>query len=348
VTGRPIKVAAFTGGKTISSRRFRVEQYIEPLRAHGVDVHEFVSRHGAWPPAARWKRPAWLLNALVERVGPVLASRDHDVTLLQRELISTLLTLEPWTGRPRVLDVDDAVWLNGARSRKNFARLASMCQGVLAGNQYIADAMSAWNPNILVLPTAVDTERFVPAHGLAPNDGVPIIGWSGLHAGSKYLLAIEPALARVLRERPRARLRIVSDLQPALRHVPPERVEFVHWSPANEVRTIQEMSVGLMPIDDTEWSKGKCSYKMLLYMACGVPVVVSPYGMNAEVLAHGAVGFGATTEPEWVEKVIELLDDADRRRMMGVAGRRAVEDHYSLHSLAPGMATFLRLSAGTS
>lgn len=344
-----LEVAAFTGGHSISSRRFRVEQYIAPLRAQGIDVHEYVSRHGSWPPRARWKRPGWLAASLAERVGAVLTGRRHDVTLLQRELVSTLLTLEPWTRRPRVLDVDDAVWLNGTRAHRNFARLASMCQGVLAGNAYIAEAVGRWNARVEVLPTAVDTERFVP---LDPADGDadhgPIIGWSGLYAGSMYLRSIDGALARVLEKHPSARLRVVSDAWPGLRLVPRERIEFIRWSPANEVPTIQQMSVGLMPIDDSEWSKGKCSYKMLLYMACGVPVVVSPYGMNGEVLAQGEIGFGAATEDEWVDKIGSLLSDAGARRAMGVAGRRVVEDHYSLRALAPRMAGFLRSTAGTS
>jgi glycosyltransferase involved in cell wall biosynthesis len=119
-------------------------------------------------------------------------------------------------------------------------------------------------------------------------------------------------------------------------------VEFIPWSPENEVRTIQEMSMGLMPIDDTLWSRGKCSYKMLLYMSCGVPVVVSPYGMNAEVLAQGDVGFGAVSTDDWVAKIRWLLDNEQAGAQMGRNGRVVVEAHFALETLAGTMAAYLK------
>lgn len=119
-------------------------------------------------------------------------------------------------------------------------------------------------------------------------------------------------------------------------------VEFVRWSPKNEVQTIQEMSVGLMPIDDTPWSRGKCSYKMLLYMACGIPVVVSPYGMNDEVLSKGRAGLSAKSHSEWIDSIDWLLDSPGDRLSMGITGRNIVETEYSLNVLAPRMASYLR------
>jgi glycosyltransferase involved in cell wall biosynthesis len=335
-----MKIAAFTGSPTISSRRFRVLQYIDGLAARGIDIDEFVARRGSWPPRQRWKRPFWLLAALIERVGPTIASRRYDAVLLQREMISTLHTLERFAGRPRILDVDDAVWLTSRRARRSFAALARSCDGVICGNDYIAGVVGAWNSNTIVVPTAVDTRRFHPAAPSAPRQR-RIIGWSGLHAGSKYLLGIEEPLARLLSERPDTILRVVSDAPPDFRHLPADRVEFIRWSPDNEVRTIQEMDIGLMPIEDSEWSKGKCSYKMLLYMACGVPVAVSPFGMNVEVLARGAAGIGPRTPEEWYAKLGLLLDDEPARKAMGAIGRSIVEDHYSLDVVLPRLAGFL-------
>jgi glycosyltransferase involved in cell wall biosynthesis len=255
-------------------------------------------------------------------------------------MVSTMLTLEGFTHRPRVLDVDGAIWLN-ARAAKSFPALVRICDGVVCGNDFIADTVRRWNDEVIVVPTAVDTDRFRPGGG-PWEEQKQIIGWSGLHAGFKYLLSIEGALIKVLEKRQKAVLRVVSDVKPVFRRLDNSRVEYIRWSPANEVKTIQEMTAGLMPIDDSPWSRGKCSYKMLLYMSCGVPVVVSPFGMNQEVLRLGKVGFGARTEAEWVESLAWLLDNRSQGREMGLAGRKVIEERYSLVLLASRLGSYLR------
>lgn len=334
-----MKIAAFTGSETISSRRFRVLQYVKCLADHGIDVTEFVAKYGSWPPAQTWKRPFWLAATLGNRIGPALASHHYDLTLLQREFASTLYTLERFTGRPRILDVDDAVWLNGERAYRNFAKLARSCDGVICGNDYIASVVGQWNAKTIVLPTAVDTDRF--AIGTAVAGRRKIIGWSGLYAGSKYLLGVEDALFNILQTRDDVVLRVVSDAPPNFRLLRESMVEYIQWTPENEVRTIQEMDVGLMPIADDEWSKGKCSYKMLLYMSCGIPVVVSPYGMNKDILDRGDIGYGPNSLDEWHDALIGLLDDHDARTRMGNNARAIVEAEYSLKKIGPKLANFL-------
>jgi glycosyltransferase involved in cell wall biosynthesis len=338
--GTRLRVAAFTGGETISSRRFRVHQYVPHLQKQGISLTEYGARFGSWPPTEKIHRPFWLAATLVDRLPGVAKSHWHDVTFLQREMVSTMLTLEVFTRRPRVLDVDDAVWLN-PRSAKSFPALARICDAVVCGNDFIAENVRQWNDELIVVPTAVDTDRFRPAGG-SSEEQKQIIGWSGLHAGFKYLLGIEGALLKVLEKRKNAVLRVVSDVKPVFRTLDNSRVEYIPWSPANEVKTIQEMTAGLMPIDDSQWSRGKCGYKMLLYMSCGVPVVVSPFGMNQEVLQLGKVGFGARTELEWVESIGWLLDNPGQGREMGATGRNVVEERYSLNRLASRLGSYLR------
>lgn len=332
-----IRVAAFTGGESISSPRFRVRQHIPHLLQNGVSVTEYGARFGSWPPASKISRPFWLPATVADRIPGVVKSYRYDVTLLQREMVSTLLTLERFTHRPRVLDVDDAVWLNG-RAERNFPALVKMCDGVICGNNFIAENVRRWNSETFVLPTAVDTDRFRPA----AEPGKLIIGWSGLAFNLKFLLGIEPALAAVLDKHKNAVLRVVSSVKPAFRLLDDSRVEYIPWSFENEVKTIQEMSIGLMPIDDDDWGRGKCSYKMLLYMSCGLPVVVSPVGMNNEVLSRGEVGYGARSIAEWTDCITWLLENQEKGSAMGMAGRKVVEDHYSLRLLAPQLAGYLR------
>jgi len=337
VAGRShfLRVSAFTGSLTISSARFRVRQYIPGLREYGVAVEEEVARFGSWPPLEGWKRPAWLIATLAQRVPGVIRSYNRDVTLLQREMVSTLKTLEGITKAPRVFDVDDAVWLNG--SGRQFREIVEKCEALICGNDFIANEASRWHKNVFVVPTAVDTDRYSPK----PTAGRRIIGWSGLAVGQRWVNDIEPALAEVLRLHNEVVLRIVSERAPKFRTLPPERVEYIQWSPEVEVSTIQEMTVGIMPLEDSLQARGKCSYKMLLYMSCGVPVVVTPVGMNSEVLAQGEVGRGATTHSEWVEHLSWLLNNPESARNMGLAGRKIIEENYSLRALTPKIASIL-------
>ncbi len=335
-----MRVAAFTGSRTISSARFRLRQYIAPLRPFGIDVDEFIAEFGSWPPQSKIIRPLWLAATLLQRVPSVIRSHAYDLTFLQREMVSTLATLERWTKRPRVLDLDDAVW---TKSRgRHVEQIARLSQGVICGNRFIAEYVQQFQRNILLLPTGVDTARFVPLPAVRRK----IIGWSGLAVALKWVYAIEDALATVLDRHPDAIFRIVSDKPPHFSRIPPSRVEYISWSPSIEVRAIQEMAVGLMPLEDSPLARGKCSYKMLLYMSCGVPVVVSPVGMNAEVLAFGQIGFGAVSDEEWIYALDWLLSNDQDALAFGRAGRAIVERHFSLRVLAPRLASFLHTCAG--
>lgn len=338
-----MRIAAFTGGQTISSARFRVRQYIPELRRFDMEMVEHVAPLGSWPPANRLARPAWALATLASRLPAIGASWRADLTFLQRELVSTLCTLEPLTKAPRVLDLDDAVWMNG---ESQIRKLVSCVDGVVCGNDFIDAWASQWHANRIILPTAVDTRRWCPLADVAavlPRQGRGrIIGWTGLYAGSKYLLSVEPALRDVLRLHPDVTLRVVSDRRPDFQVIPPERIEYLPWSPENEVTTMQEMTMGIMPLHDTPWERGKCSYKMLLYMACGLPVVVSPVGMNGQVLQLADVGLAAHDRDDWVGAISKLLADPQRAREYGDNGRRVVCEHFALPTLAGQLAAYFR------
>jgi glycosyltransferase involved in cell wall biosynthesis len=336
-----IKVAAFTGSKTISSRRFRVSQYVNLLKEQEITIIEHYSKFGSWPPVKLIYRPFWLILTLIDRVLPIIKSFRSDIIFFQRELVSTLLTFEFYTKRPRVLDVDDAIWLQNSRAHRNFIKLAAKCDGIICGNDYIFNFLKSFNSNCIIIPTSVDTNRFKPFDIFEKNDN-KIIGWSGLSSGFKFLYDIENELNQVLNSHPSVRLRIVSDLEPKFKEISKERIEYVKWTPENEVLTIQNMTIGIMPIDNTEWSKGKCSYKMLLYMSCAIPVVVSNFGMNKEVLDKGNVGFGCNTNSDWVINLNKLLENQDLAIEMGKNGRKIIVKYYSLSSNAFLLSNFLK------
>lgn len=338
-TAGSIAVAAFTGGHSVPSARFRVRQHIDSLRQYGVRVSEMPSRFGTYPPYRKILRPLWAVATMCTRVDQVCSSYKYDVTLLQREILSRHITLESFCHSPRVLDVDDAIWLGAGESFTR--RLSSLCRSIICGNEFLATHFRRWCDDVCVVPTAVDTARFTPL--TSSRDSNPfVIGWSGVSSGLRYLYEIEAALARVLQKYKDVRLRIVSDRPPTFSSLPGDRFEWVRWSADTEVKNLQSFSVGLMPLSDSDWARGKCSYKMLLYMACAVPIVVSPVGMNSEVLALGASGLSASNREQWADALEHLICDSQSRVSMGENGRRIVESNFSLQVITPRIGEVLR------
>jgi len=335
-----ITVAAFTGGHNIPSARFRVRQYIPALKKLGIQIKEYYAILGCYPPNKSILRPIWGIGTLIQRVPSIIKSYNADITLLQREMLSTFTTIEILTKRPRILDVDDAIWLN----REGYAKkLSRLCDVIICGNSFIAETFQLWNSNIYILPTTVDCDRFRPRKTNINHN--PVIVWSGTSSGFPYLYGIENALVRVLEQYPNTKLRIVSDKSPNFKNLSLKRIEFLQWNPEVEVSSLQSANIGIMPLEDSLWARGKCSYKMLTYMACGLPVVGSPVGMNKEILSLEKVGHSASGQDEWIDSLVHLLDDKNCSEQLGRNGRAFVESQYSLNAIAPKFAEIIKTYA---
>jgi len=330
-----LRVAAFTQGEQVPSARFRVRQYLPALRASGLRVEEHPARYGSYPPAATWRRPFWLPASLAERTA-ALASSRFDVAWMQREMISTLAVPTGLCRRPIVFDVDDAIWLTQRASAVD--AIAKRSRTVLCGNTFLAEHFGEFAP-VQILPTGVDADRWRPG----TQDAGPVLVWSGSASGLDYLRAITPALRATLDAAPDAQLRVVCNAPPQL-DLPQARVQWVPWSPEAEVRAIQSATVGLMPMPDTLWTRGKCSFKLLTYLACAVPGVASPFGMNVEVIGGGGA-LGADTQAQWAETLVHLLRDRDAAQVLGRRGRAQVETRYAVSVLVPQLAAHLRAAA---
>lgn len=305
-------------------------------------VTEYANVAGAYPPALRLARPMWAVANLLSSSLNVVRARGADLSLVQREFLSTYVTLEGFTSAPRVLDVDDAIW---AHRRGAFtARLAQQCALVICGNRFIEEYFNELGRPTVVVPTAVDSAQFHPRRESVPT-GTLSIGWVGVSSGLRYLEDRAHALAAALRALPRAQLRIMSNVPPRLPAVPSDRWSFELWAPDREAGFIRSLDIGIMPLADTDFERGKCSYKMLLYMSSGVPVVVSPVGMNADVLALGPVGFGPRTDREWTDALVDLATNADWRQRAGVIGREMVLKHFEREQVAAHLAEVLRGAA---
>jgi hypothetical protein len=243
-----------------------------------------------------------------------------------------------WMGHKLVIEFDDAIYLTRFHRRK-IPQLLTLSSSAIVGNRTLAEYACRFASAVSVVPTVVDTDRFVPRrtpHG-APagrGKGQIIIAWIGLAYNFSYLDVLIPALQMVQREL-RVRFRVISSRPPEL---PGVEAEFVPWNLATEVAQLQDCHIGVMPLPDSEWARGKCGLKLLQYMALGMPAVASPIGVNCEIIRSGENGLLATTSSEWSSHLVRLCLDAGLRRRLGAAARRTVEARYALKVWGPRLA----------
>ena len=239
--------------------------------------------------------------------------------------------------KPVIFDFDDAIWLprqGGASLARALHRETEVQQilriatAVIAGNEFLAEYARRFNPNVTVVPSAVDTSRYPRAAGSTT------VGWIGSRTTLPYLAPLRPAF-EALRVKPR----VIASGDPGVLGFP---VEFRQWSLETETAELAQLGIGIAPLPDNAWECGKCGVKILQYMACSLPVVASPVGANAEIVRDGVTGFLARDATEWIEKLRQLTNDAGLRETMGRAGRELVEQRYSVQAAAEQVATVLR------
>jgi glycosyltransferase involved in cell wall biosynthesis len=339
-----LRVAALISGEEVPSSRFRVRQFVEPLRSRGVVLTVHAPRISKYaPPPKEVPGKLWTAAKLAGRFRGLMRARAADVVWLERELVGGRATLERFLPRATLLDVDDALWLTGVAGFSE--RIARRCAGVIAGNSFLADHYRPFSRRLWIVPTSIDTQRWTPAAAGARSREF-LVGWTGTGGNLAYLESIQQPLARFLSTHPGSRLLVVSDRRPALPSLPSEAWTFEPWSPAAEVDQVRRMDVGLMPLADDDWARGKCSAKMLLSMAVGRAVVVTPVGTNAEILSQAPVGLAARTPDDWAAALDRLHRDEAFRVACGSAGRELAVARYSVAATAPKLAAIFREVAG--
>ncbi len=274
----------------------------------------------------------WDRRKLAERKRMVGRLSDYDAFWLSRSLLSFKNSADTHVDK-LIYDVDDAIWTNG-EANHCFEHHCRRALVVLAGNQFIADHASSLTKNIEVVPTSVDMDYHVSLNLTKNRFNV---GWIGSAAGLSYLVDISDQLIAFFKQRPDAKMVVVTERPPVELGPLLAYTEYVPWTRAGEVHAINQFSIGLMPLRDTVWERGKCSFKMLQYMACGVPAVVSPVGMNVEVLNREKEfgTFALSADNNWIEVLQNLYQASDSHRAeMGTRGRRAAQVYYSTDRIA--------------
>lgn len=354
-----MRVVAFTKyGAEAASTRQRLLQYLPALGAAGIHVE--------WHPLlsdsyvrglTQGTKPSKLAIArrYGERMRQIAGARGADVVWIYAELFPYLPAvferLAFGRGVPVVYDFDDAFFHQyDAASRPLVRRMlagklepllrgAAMC---VCGNAYLRDYAERFCARTIVLPTVVDTCAYRPP---GKRDDVPSIGWIGTPSTWQYVRPMLPLLTDLAAERG-IRVRVVGAGACAVADRF-DGLDLVDWREDTEIAEVQRMDVGIMPLPDEAWARGKSGYKLVQYMACGLPVVASPVGVNTDIVREGETGFLAQTPEQWRQALVALLDDRALRQRMGDSGRRRAEAHYSLEHCAPQMVALLRSVAGT-
>jgi len=338
------------------SQRYRLEQWEPLLRKNGVEIthapFESEELHALlYKPGNTGRKLSGVAGGIARRISTMRSVRDYDVVYILRE--AALLGpafFERWihrSGVPMVFDFDDAVFVsyrsptNGYLSYLKFAsKTKSICRmsaHVMAGNSYLAEYARQVNANVTVVPTTIDTEKYMVTEKSNESE-VPTIGWTGSFSTVQHLDTLRSALQKLAKQT-RFRLRVIGTPNYKLDGID---VEAMSWRSVTELPDLNSIDIGIMPLPDDSWSKGKCGLKALQFMALGIPTVCSPVGVNTEIIRDGENGFIANSEGEWIEKLGRLLHSAELRNQLGRAGRTTVETKYSANVQAPRVFELLK------
>jgi len=334
---------------TSPGQRYRLEQWDPLLKDRGVEItyepFESQELHATvYKPGQLGKKLKLVGQAIGRRSALFNKIKNYDVVYIFRE--AALLgppifeRLVHQTGVPFVFDFDDAIFVsykspsNGYLSYLKFAgKTKTNCRlaaHVMVGNPYLAEYAREVNDNVTIIPTTIDTEKYTPRPA-KEKSGPLVIGWTGSYSTVQHLDTLRSVLKK-LAGRESFRLRVIGTPTYKIDGV---ETEAMPWHAETELEDLAAIDIGMMPLPDDKWSKGKCGLKALQFMAMGIPTICSPVGVNTEIIHDNQNGLIAGPEEEWIEKFTRMLKSKELRERLGQAGRKTVEEKYSAASQAP-------------
>ncbi|GAL83792.1 hypothetical protein MYP_1020 [Sporocytophaga myxococcoides] len=329
------------------SQRFRFEQYINLLKINNIEP-VFQSFIGV----KTWKvlylngnlylKIAGLLSGFFKRLSLLFGVSKYQYVFIHREASPVGPPIFEWVlakvlKKKIIYDFDDAIWI-AQTGKENFLtkvvknpgkvnKIIKWSYKVSCGNSYLKNHSLKFNKNVVLNPTTIDCES-LHFKIKDQNTNKVVIGWTGTHSTMMYLEHAIPFL-RKLYVAQNFKLIVISNLKPNFAF--PE-MEFVKWNEHTEQEDLLRMNIGIMPLADNEWTKGKCGFKALQYMALGIPAVVSSVGVNAEIVDQGINGFLCESETDWLNYLTDLINNAQLRSEMGKKAREKVVNNYSVKS----------------
>ncbi len=327
------------------SQRFRIEQCMEFLKEHGYE-YDFSHLLSAKDDRIFYSKGNYhrkvfiIIKHVIKRLRDVWNAKKYDIIFIQREafLLGTTIferMIINRSGAKVIYDFDDAIWkhnisdanksvgwLKNPEKTKTFLEIADI---VIAGNQYLRDYAVQFNKNVYVIPTTIDTELYVPKK--RPKDDKIIIGWSGSFSTIEHFEHALTSLKIIKEKYKHVEFKVIGDESYINEDL---GIRGLPWRKENEIKEISSFDIGIMPLPDNEWTKGKCALKGLQYMALEIPVVMSEVGVNKEIIQNGENGFLVKNTEERVDTLSLLIESEKLRNKLGKKGRKTVIDKYSV------------------
>ncbi|MEQ9299692.1 MAG: glycosyltransferase [Cyclobacteriaceae bacterium] len=341
------------------SQRFRFELFFGELASEGwnYQVESFwdeKSWRRLYEGGSTWKKIVGLVKGFARRKWLMLHLRTYDVIFIHREVAPIGPPIFEWfmakvLKKKIIYDFDDAIWLPNTSDQNSIVgrlkwhnKVSAICRWswkVSVGNVYLANFARKHSSEVSVLPTVVDTDIHLPCtknlekkaiyQRPITNNHLLTIGWTGSHSTLKYLKPLIPVL-QTLAEQFDFTFAVIADRDPKL---PLKNYRFIRWSKETEVADLNQLDIGLMPLADDQWSRGKCGFKAIQYGAIGIPALVSPVGVNAEIVEDGETGYHCHTDQDWENSILKLLKDEPLRIRLGKAGRERITQYYSVAAM---------------
>ena len=340
-------------------QRFRFEQFMQFLESEGFEItYSFLLNE--WDDRKFYKRGNYLLKCwiafkcVIIRLFDVLRASRFDYIIVYREahfwgwaIFEKLLS----KSRAALLfDFDDAIWLNDiSESNKNLswlkssaktAKIAQLANVVMVGNSFLADYARQSNHNVVIVPTVIDTTLYKYRGAV---DSTPVtIGWIGSTTTLKHFQNAIPALTAIKEKYGnKVNFKVIVDVDYSVDELV---LKSTKWSKDTELDELNKVDIGIMPLPDDKWSCGKCGFKGIQYMALGIATVMSPVGVNTDIIEHGVNGFLALTDSEWIDCLSQLVESVELRRRLGEAARKTIDERYSVRSQESNLLNAIELA----
>ncbi len=330
------------------SQRYRFEQYFDFLTKNGFECHlsPIITEKddAVFYKQGKLFQKGWILvKSIFTRIGDWKRFSDYDIVFVQREALmigSTFFEKKIAKSKAKfVFDFDDSIWLmDTSEGNKKFewlknplktAKNIALADRIFAGNNYLANYAKHYNTNVALIPTTIDTDFHKPL-SLAKNNDKVTIGWSGSITTIKHFEYALPYLTKI-KNKYQDKVEFVVMGDPS--YINEELgIKGVSWTAETEVKVLNSFDIGIMPLPDDEWAKGKCGLKGLSYMACGVTTIMSPVGVNNDIIEHGVNGYLASSEEEWINCLSLLIEDTELRKCIGENARNTIEEKYSVNA----------------
>lgn len=326
-------------------QRYRFEQYFDFLEENGYscflsNIIDEKDDKIMYSKGNYFKKASIVVKSYKHRRKNLKSLNDFDLVLIYREaLITPSIYFERKIAEsniPVVYDFDDAIWvkdvsdgnkaLSFLKNADKIKKILPMVTHVTVGNTYLADFAKKYNNNITIIPSTIDTDKYKKI--VRKHNGINI-GWVGSHTTVKHFEEAIPVLKKIKEKYPTVNFKVIGD--PNYKNEELD-IKGQPWSNEKEVELFNELDIGIMPLPDNPWTRGKCGMKGLLYMAVETPAIMSPVGMNNDIVEDGENGYLPKSDEEWFDVLSKLIEDADLREKIGIAGRKTIEEKYSMKS----------------